>query len=110
MGWTGTFLSHKKEQNGGVSAVEDLANLEKQLSHSLEEFPKRKIPPKFFIFNSSHWRPLNESKTLLVSALIANKTKQNKTNPQDIGKDCHKLKVLSCLFAPNSQWQSTEEL
>ena len=44
MGWTGNFLSHKKDKNGGVSAVEDLANLEKQLSHSLEEFPKRKTP------------------------------------------------------------------
>lgn len=76
MGWTGTSLSHKKDQDGVVSAVEDLANLEKQLSHSLEELPKRKTPSP----NSSSLTPAIEdpsvkARSSLFLLLLQNKNK-----------------------------------
>ena len=69
----------------------DLANLANQPSHTPDESPKRKIT-KFLIFNSSKWRSLNETKRLLVCAIIA--------KSQDVGKEIvTNLSALSA-FSP----------
>ena len=68
-----------------------LVNLVNQLLSTLDESPQRKIA-KLLTFNFIKWRFLNETKTLLVPAIIA--------KSQDIRKniitDLHSL----CIFIP----------
>ena len=52
-----------------MMSTPDLVNLANKPSHTLDELPIIKTL-KFLIFNSGKWRPLNETKILLVSAII----------------------------------------
>ena len=66
--------------------------------------------PKFLIFNSSNWRSLNKTKTLLVSTTIA--------KSYATGEDNYRVKHFWCLqpsnwpfqHSPNSQCWGSKEL
>ena len=60
-----------------IRSIPDLVNLANQLTHTLDESPKRKTA-KVLIFNSDKWKSLIQTQNIPVAAIIV--------KSHDIGK------------------------